>query len=86
MKNKLIVFVEHGNIKKPLLKIIETDNQVICALLSDAGTHLTFHKKNDDLLITCWDKRYNSVHSEGKRKAAKNIGYKNWEKPGNYLF
>ncbi|MDZ7699903.1 MAG: hypothetical protein U5R49_24250 [Deltaproteobacteria bacterium] len=85
---KTIVYIEISGSHKPLLKIVDTDSQVICVLIARDGEHLTVHrqKDSDDLLFTFYSKnKVPSTWDPEKVEIARGLGYKDPERHGQYV-
>ena len=85
---KSILCVDRNGHLKPLIKIIDSKNQVICSLIARGGDHLTIHSQADseNLLFTYSSKnKVPSTWDPMRVELARKLGYKNPERHGQYF-
>jgi hypothetical protein len=83
-----IIYLDFSGKHKPFAKIVDTQSQVICALIARDGEHLTIHKQKipDNLLFTFYSKnKVPSTWDPMKVELARSLGYKDPERHGQYV-
>jgi len=83
---KLLVYFKYKKIEKPIVKVIDTKNQVVLAFINSNGEHITLHLRDDGSILR---NHYNknkpiSIWDNERINIAKEIGYNNPEKHGKY--
>ena len=85
---KSIVYFDIEGAKKPFAKIVDTNTQVIFALVALGGEHLTVHSQNasDRLLFTDSDKsKIPGIWDRERVELARTKGFRDPEKHGQYI-
>lgn len=87
MATETIVFLRSPDLERPVLKVVERDDQVVIVLRSEPDEHLTLHREaTGSLLLTHW-----SAHKPAgtwdvlRAEAARSTGYRDPSRHANYL-
>lgn len=81
-----IVYFQHMDLCRPVLKVLETEDQVLIAIRSESNEHLTLHRQRDgSTLLTHWspDKPQGTCDRE-RVSAARSLGWSDPERHAHY--
>lgn len=81
-----IIYFRHKKIEKPVIKVIDTQKQVVLAFMPLNGEHLTLHPKTDGSILRTHigKNKPESTWDDKRVEAAKAAGYKDYAKHGKY--
>lgn len=81
-----VVWVRHGALERPVLRIEEKPNDVQIIIRSERNEHVSLHRAEDGVIVTYYaPDMASSTHDANRISAARAAGYRDPERHADYV-